>query len=491
MTSDGTSTTATFEVPRISPTETKLELEDMQRLIVYGFSERPRTLYLLLRVVNAAKAKAWLRAQLPPLDPRRDPESRSHRVFRATRDRNQENAGVRLTLAFTYLGLKALGLDEETRESFVPAFRQGMTAPNRARTLGDEGDNGNGNWRWGQWGEDVRKEYQVHVLCAAYAQDADELKAWKLPSQSDGFHVFDRVYATLEEREPFGFRDGISQPYIKGCGRAAADVHARDRIEAGEFVFGYPNEFGQFSASPRVAKERAESHLLPPTVDSNFRDLGRNGTFLVVRELEQDVEKFHELPAEDAARAVGRWTDGTTLVLRPPDRENAIASTHPPQPPDLNDFTYFPEDAAGLRCPLGAHVRRANPRDALANPGGGVAPADAIGLANGHRLLRRSRVFVREDKCKGIFFQCLNTNLERQFEFVQQTWINNPKFGGPYEERDPVIGAFMRGERRSLTISAAPERKRLFDLHSYVRVRGGAYFFLPGIKALRYLGALP
>jgi deferrochelatase/peroxidase EfeB len=175
-------------------------------------------------------------------------------------------------------------------------------------------------------------------------------------------------------------------------------------------------------------------------------------------------------------------------VLRPLpiDREVVVASRPAGSPVSLNDFTYFPEDAAGLRCPLGAHVRRSNPRDALANPALQTSTADAIRLANMHRILRRSRVFERDNRT-GIFFQCINTNLERQFEFVQQTWINNLKFGGPYEEDDPLTGG--RADV-GLTVAAAPERKRLTHLASYVTVRGGAYFFLPGLKALRYLTSI-
>jgi deferrochelatase/peroxidase EfeB len=161
--------------------------------------------------------------------------------------------------------------------------------------------------------------------------------------------------------------------------------------------------------------------------------------------------------------------------------------------PKLQDFTYFPEDAAGLRCPLGAHARRANPRDALANPTVGTTPQDAIELANDHRILRRSRVFTRKEggeERTGTFFMCVNTNLERQFEFVQQAWVDNPKFSGPYDERDPLVGSGPTDGTRALTTEGGPERRRIPDLHSFVTVQGGAYFFLPGLRALRYLGQL-
>jgi Dyp-type peroxidase family len=465
---------------------TELDLDDMQRLIVYGFGERPKTLYVLLRIADRHAAKDWLRAHLPAPGSQAAAQEQKPHVPRARRSRDEAVTGVRLALAFTYLGLEALGLDRNALETFAPEFREGITEAHRARAIGDVGRNASDQWLWGQWPEGTHAGRQVHLLCAAYAPTEAELDAWRASFQSPAFEVVDVVRATLSDREPFGFRDGISQPYIKGSGRTAEKVAERDRVAAGEFVLGYRNGVGQFSESPRVSSELA-SKRLRRTIDTKFRDLGRNGTFLVVRELEQNVEEFSQLSQADAARVVGRWRDGRPLVLhRPPLGPSAPpAGPTPPSPYRLNDFTYFPEDAAGLRCPLGAHVRRANPRDALAAPETGTSPDDAIELANTHRILRRSRIFKRDDSgAEGIFFLCINTNLERQFEFVMQTWINNPKFNGPYEERDPLVGA---GDHHALTIATAPERKRLLDLPSYVTVRGGAYFFLPGLAALAYL----
>jgi Dyp-type peroxidase family len=325
------------------------------------------------------------------------------------------------------------------------------------------------------------------------------------------------VIGDFNETEHFGFKDGISQPYISGSGkfnrgseRVRGKFAPRDRVRAGEFILGYKNEFGVLPASPTV---RAELGIGPLTTVplSSDGDLGFNGTFLVVRELDQDTDAFVKLPEQVAACMVGRWKGGEPLVAYPPpvplSEKDKVPPPMPvsgklgnqrsaPLPPraadaalmvDDNDFTYYARDAAGLRCPLGAHIRRANPRDALADPNIGITPEMAIKLANQHRILRRGRNF-KSNGHKGLFFVCLNTNIERQFEFVQQTWINNPKFSGPRDEFDPLISP-LKKKGNPFTLRGGPERESK-DLSSYVTLRGGAYFFLPSVRALKYLARL-
>jgi deferrochelatase/peroxidase EfeB len=146
-------------------------------------------------------------------------------------------------------------------------------------------------------------------------------------------------------------------------------------------------------------------------------------------------------------------------------------------------------------------VRRSNPRDSL-DPSPGSAESVAVGKR--HRLLRRGRKYGSplaqaealaaasgpEQDERGLHFICLNANIARQFEFVQHTWINNPRFAGLYDEPDPLVAAAgARG--RTFTMPADPVRRRVTGLPSFVSVRGGAYFFLPGLRALRYLAGLP
>jgi deferrochelatase/peroxidase EfeB len=178
---------------------------------------------------------------------------------------------------------------------------------------------------------------------------------------------------------------------------------------------------------------------------------------------------------------------------------------------DADDFGYRDTDANGFKCPIGSHVRRSNPRDTL-----GPDAATALATANRHRILRRGRSYghrpadprVDDGIDRGLLFLCLNSDIERQFEFVQQTWVNNPVFGGLNGEVDPLIGNISKTETPSVnpspgnsdsgdaqrdaifTVQADPLRTRVHNLERFVTVKGGAYFFLPSIRALRYLASL-
>jgi deferrochelatase/peroxidase EfeB len=204
-----------------------------------------------------------------------------------------------------------------------------------------------------------------------------------------------------------------------------------------------------------------------------------------------------------ASKMVGRWPSGAPLV-KSPDHDTAALG-------DDNDFLYHASDPHGLKCPLGSHVRRAHPRDAL-DPEPGSERSIEVGKR--HRILRRGRTYgppvadsleardilaaltttgSRSPVERGLHFICLNTQIGRQFEFVQHTWVNNPKFDGLYEDDDPLVGS--RGSARGLpggtfTVQREPVRTRVTGMPRFVQVRGGAYFFLPGLRAIRFLASL-
>jgi Dyp-type peroxidase family len=241
-------------------------------------------------------------------------------------------------------------------------------------------------------------------------------------------------------------------------------------VQPGEFVLGYPNEHGQRTNDPQL----------------------RNGSYLVVRQLRQDVDAFWSFAEEAsrgtdgrsderarqrlAAKMVGRWPSGAPLAL--------ASEADDPSLGDENDFGYQHTDPRGLACPLGSHVRRVNPRDSL-DPSPGTEASLAINRR--HRLVRRGRGYGSSDAGEqGLYFMCLNADLARQYEFVQHTWVNNPTFNGLHEEPDPLVGA-RTGKSSVFTTPARPLRRRYAELPQFVHVRGGAYFFLPGIRALRVL----
>lgn len=461
----------------------QLALEDLQALVLYAYRALPRSRYLFLRVVDPPRARRWLsriRAEVPSARPARTPAHAMH-------------------LAFGFGGLRRLGLPEAAAATFPREFRQGMAHEERARALGDQGRAAPEYWQFG--GPAAEPLDLLLMLFASDGGALDELDARHRRELEAGglslVHAED-AYVAPEGREHFGFRDGLSQPAIAGIVRrpeAGETPPARgESVAPGEFVLGYENEYGALPLSPSVAPDEDRGGLLP-ALPGGRRDLGRNGTYLVFRKLSQDVGAFHTYlrhatarpdgspdpssAALLAARMVGRWPGGAPLVASGHD-DPALANE--------NAFS-FANDRDGLRCPLGAHVRRCHPRDGLA-PG----PEASAEASRRHRLVRRGRPYgpPLSPDCpddgvdRGLLFVVLNANLRRQFEFIQQTWVNNPKFDGLSDEDDPLAGARLKGQAH-FTVQRDPLRERHHNLPRFVWPRGGGYFFLPGLQTLHYL----
>lgn len=467
-----------------------LETDDIQGLVLSGYQHLPEAAYVLLHIERPAEVRQWI-GELSIAVGDAAPRARSELAAEK----------VRFNLAFTWLGLDALGLPPAVLERFPLVFREGMAPKDlqhRSRALGDTGESAPAHWAWG-----APHQPAVHVLVMVFATDQDALAAAldrqvsPLVASGAAIHLgclSSRLNIPAKgelPREPFGFADGISQPVLEGSRAAArAAVEASQHLlKPGEFVLGYVA--GNGAVAPGVPLEPGLDPLdwLPGDVTTGGRlhDLGRNGSYLVVRQLEQDAKAFEREmsqaapPEALAARVVGRWRDGTPLV------------TGPATGPRSNDFTYA-GDPHGFDCPIGAHVRRANPRDSLLPD-----PAAALALANRHRLLRRGRPYRRFDPQglpavagddtpdRGMVFLCLNGDIERQFEFVQQNWVVNPSFGGLYDEQDPLLGD---GGRLSVQRDPLRQRRHFSTDSRFVTVRGGGYFFLPGLSALSYLAHL-
>lgn len=467
----------------------RLELSDIQGLVARGYGNLPWARFLVLAVEDRAAVNPWLGALSGAV---------------ASAEDHPDDTCVQV--AFTSSGLSALGLPEEVLGSFSPQFVEGMVTEHRSRILGDLDGHAPQGWAWGGPRTD-----RVDALLLLYAKDADTLSTLCDRHREDLWAGGLRVVVELDtfdigDLEHFGFRDGISQPLIEGLSKAQTGAGVR----AGEFVLGYRNEYGLYTDRPLIDR-RADRHRILPRdpAGSGRSDLGANGSYLAFRQLAQDVPGFWRYvdgatraadgsgdPASRtklAAKMVGRWPSGAPLVLSPDRDDSALA--------DANDFGYFHADELGRRCPFGAHIRRAFPRDSLEpDPGS----AESVAVANRHRLLRRGREYgpplsvedaladdpppaAREER--GLHFLCLNTNLARQFEFVQHTWVNDRHFNGLYDDVDP-IAAHLTPPGSTYTIPSDPVRRRVTDVPSFVSVRGGAYFFLPGLRAIRYLAAL-
>jgi deferrochelatase/peroxidase EfeB len=491
---------------------------DVQGLARYGYAHMTEARFLLLRMTDPGAARAWLGAAPVTTAQRAVPRPRTA-----------------LQVAFTHEGLQVLGVPARLLQGFSVEFLSGMAGEeSRSRRLGDVGASSPSRWQWGGPGR------VPHAIVLLYAEPG-QLEPWMRtvtgPPWSAAFQVLPSPPPSLLDGvEPFGFVDGISQPVLdweRHRTVGGSDVlQYGNVVSLGEVLLGYPNEYGKYTDRPLVDRQDDRVARLPEAEDAPGRsDLGRNGSYLVVRQLRQDVQGFWEFLGRQtggdaqAQRAlaeamVGRAQTGEPLLTV---GGTPIPGVDPRNPDEVryNQFT-FDADVHGTRCPLGAHIRRANPRNAdlPGGPAGLVARLirtlgfgrkgfreDAIASTRFHRILRRGREYgpwlpAEEARTadgadggeRGLYFIALNANIARQFEFVQSAWMMGTKFGGLAEESDPLVGDRepIPGCPVTSTFSlpqAGGVRRRVTGLPQFVTVRGGAYFFMPGLRALRYLVA--
>lgn len=462
-----------------------LERQDIQGIVLFSYGALPSARFCFLHIEDATQARRWLG------------EARK-RVRHAGEDHRDWQTA--LNLAFTVAGMRALGVDDDTLATFPREMQQTMADEERALVLGDEGASAPGSWSFGGPGGPA-----LHLVAMVYGRSAEEVaETARSVGLDDPARCGARLVKSIDSerigdgREHFGFRDGLSQPQVLGMPPLTrdADYQAGPAVAAGEFVLGYPNEYEQLPISPSVRAERQGASALPPLAHApRRRDMGKNGTYLVLRQLQQHVADFWQAMRAHggeagamalAERIVGRRADGRPLGGTPGARPNAFD---------------FADDVAGDRCPVGAHIRRANPRAALAREiseprAHAKEVARALKTLQRHRLLRRGRPYgqalpepsaVRDDdgEDRGLVFAVVNTNIARQFEFVQQTWMNSTKFDGLYDEDDPLVG--QRHEAATFTLPGNPTARRIRGLPRFVTTRGGGYFFLPSLTALDWL----
>jgi deferrochelatase/peroxidase EfeB len=500
--------------PALRGNVTPFDYSDVQGLAAYGYSKLIQARYFLMRIRDAAAARAWI-ASAPV----------------STAEPKQSAPDTALQLAFTPAGLHALGVPENAIAGFSPEFLKGMAGEaSRSRRLGDIGKSDPAGWLWGGPG----KSPDLVVMLFA----KQNLEAWMRAVQRDPWHAAFETVAPLATsdmggHEPFGFVDGISQPEFDWKRERIAEgttLAYENVVALGELLLGYPNEYGKYTDRPLVAPEEdAANELLPAEDQPARKDLGRNGMYLVLRTLEQDVRGFWQYLDKAAAgpqeryslgaAMVGRTLDGAPLI---PLAARAIAgiSEKPGEP--RNAFTYD-NDPRGTQCPFGAHIRRANPRNAdlFGNPSGAIAGLasrlgiprpgfheDLIASTRFHRVLRRGREYgdkitpeealqpaPASEAPRGLQFACLCANIGRQFEFVQNAWLMSTKFNGLTGESDPLLGNRAAVGDDPVTGSFSIPRegmmaRRLRGVPQFITVRGGAYFFMPGLRALRYIARL-
>lgn len=514
----------------------ELESAEIQTIVFRGLKRAANTACIPIRLSEDANARSvWLKAL-----------GRRLSFGKFVRD----NTAI-------YLGVGPAGIrkfsgdapDAEVSGSilggFPIAFVEGMNK--RAQILRDPHE----TLRWRDGDSAADSSAIVDCVLLVYAKDAaelerivaDELDALK--SAGELVHSVIRTVrldaqgqvnedASTSSYEHFGFRDGVSNPAIRGVEQFTPGAREQDIVEPGEFVLGYRNNQGHFVPGVMVGAETDVEERLPVDAgsmpfsfahfqgsDEQFmpRDLGRNGSFMVIRQFGQDAKGFKdfvenrasELKSEYgperlasivgqsvdgrwlAAKMVGRWQDGTPLVRNPSTADRLATVRYP-----SNDFSFGRDDPRGHACPLGAHIRRTNPRDSM-------EPGDPLeySITRRHLLLRRGRPYFYDPATKnypvkkpskecetGLLFIALCADLERQFEMVQQTWLSSPSFHGLSDEPDPIAANDKQTQPRNFTIPTSAGPLLVRGMQSFVDLKGGGYFFVPSRSAIDYLATL-
>lgn len=435
----------------------QLDLEDIQHFLLARTPARAAR-YEFLSFANADAGHAWLAGIV-------DKVGTAASVGADSPDARW------VTVGFTWNGLRMLGVDETSLATFPDEFREGLAT--RATILGFTGASQPDHWDAGL------TEPSLHAIAILFARDAAERDRAAQAHQAYlseiggitlvSFLDLEAISPDGKPREHFGYLDRLSEIPIEGIG-AEPTPGSGPRIKAGEFFLGYADETGATPVSPKP------------------EELTRNGSYVAYLRMQEHVGAFREFlrtqgktrEGEEliAAKLMGRWRGGAPLVLSPDKDDPELGA-------DLqrtNDFAYAEADPRGYRCPVGAHIRRMNPRDT----------AESI---QRHRMIRRGGTYGPAlpddapddgvDRGIAAFIGC--ASLSRQFEFAMNVWTNDPSFMGLENERDPIIGT--HDGTFDMTFPKLPIRKKITGLPAFTTIRGGAYFFLPGIRALTVLAS--
>ena len=433
-----------------------LEFADIQHIVLTRVPALTGR-YEFLSFRQPAQGRAWLAGLIDKVA--------SAQSVMTSMDRERRWVSV----AFTWNGLRALGVDELSLATFPEEFRQGMAA--RAQVIGDTGANHPDHW------EGRLNSPDLHAIAILFARDEAERERSTREHQAylarnPGVEVLSSLdLAALPPftyaRDHFGYRDRLTTPEIEGTG-VEPTPGSGPPVKAGEFILGYDDENG------------------PPVGLPQPEVLSRNGTYMAYRRLQEHVGRFRDFLRQHgktldeqeliAAKLMGRWRSGAPLILAPEKDDPTLAA----DPQRNNDFNYSKMDPHGYAIPLGSHIRRMNPRDTTVN-------------IQRRKMLRRGATYgpllpdgAPEDGIdRGVAAFVICASLVRQFEFAQNVWINDPNFHELGNERDPIIG--NQDDTFDMTIPKRPIRKKITGLPAFTTVKGGAYFFLPGIKALGYL----
>ncbi len=390
-----------------------------------------------------------------------------------------------VNVGLTFDGLAALGVAADSLKSFPEEFVAG--AFRRCAEIGDVGSCSPDSWDYGLG------QAGLHALVLLFAQ-TDDIRANQVAIlrevllKGGGWAEIAMLPGDVlpGSTAHFGYCDGFSQPTID-CGLGNPVPDKQPVAPLGEFLLGNPSQFdGLTYAVPEPDK------------------LGQNGSFMVLRILEQDCAGFAALMTSSkdrygldgellAAKMVGRWRNGTPLSVSP----DSDLSERPLATSELNQYDYAPtpqnpaayDDGRGFRCPIGSHMRRANPRGSTIAGNGGSR----------HRIVRRGVPYgppydpanPADGIKRGLLGLFIGVSIKDQFEFVMSEWINGSTFApGIYGTADPILGNAASGENKFIIPQENAKPIVIDDFPRLVTTRGSAYTFLPSITGLRYIADL-
>jgi deferrochelatase/peroxidase EfeB len=480
-----------------------LELPDIQGFIVRGY-RMPMVRHFLLSVVTPPEARQML-GRLVSGDESDAPQITTaedwHVGFAPGPADNPNDVPRRkpdycLNVGITWEGLVALELKKKVPAFSFKSFGAFVSgAAERASLVGDVGESRPQNWvgEFGKGSDHVMVTLHAistealstysEQLCAMFAEGDAFREIWR----TDGMALMEVVDGkpTFTSKVPFGYTDGLSMTTIRG----GPERYPPDHQE--------PCEPWLF-----VLQEEAENYIVPEP-----RELGLNGSFAVFKMIETDVVGFENFlqsnkdkidPELLAAKICGRWRNGVPLAVSP-DTDSPSGGIPLEQ---LNNFEYVNADGSGdprgLRCPVGAHMRRINPRGqpitGQGQPGGSN---------NTHRLIRRGLPYgptydptqPYDGIERGLLGYFINSSIENQYEFVLGHWVNDSEFAGSVrlnpKSKDPLIGTQNPAESIFVIPQAngAPPIK-VTGFSTFVKTKAAAYCFLPSITALKFISNL-
>jgi Dyp-type peroxidase family len=547
---------STFQgsVPPDTPGEPVLDVDEIQGNSLVGFNKN-HEVFLFLEITDVAVTKRWLKSLVPRIATVSETLA-FRRLFRAMRARRNENAGLLsatwLNIAFTRTGIEKLTSRAVLDLFPSDAFKTGMA--DRAALLGDQVDAAGKPTGWVFGSANGQVDIMVIVASDSSGSLGEEIDRLICeirdlqgisPRRSNkrGLRiVYQELCRTLpgdlDGHEHFGFKDGISQPGIRG--RVSNDpsnfltprlIDPHDPLSRTHSRPGQPLIWpGQFVLGEKYPVQNAFDAVQPQPNSPPTPDWCKNGSFLVVRRLQQDVSAFWRFvnsqaaileakypslaplsPERFAALMVGRWKSGVPIMREPLNDNPVMANTdlalnnfnfsNPGAPcslvstqPHFEDpFPPSPADKDGLRCPFAGHIRKVNPRDDTTELGG---PERTLTK----RILRRGIPFgppiavpTRADgQDRGLMFVAYVASIESQFEFLMTDWANsttNPRSyrGSTADEpggHDPIISE--SASQRTFTLHVDNETfERVTLPQQWVTSTGGGYFFSPSLTALK------